>query len=299
MTKSGSPRESARRTNGPGMKTDVVPFEVYALRYARHSGRKPADNYLGGGDFHDAASNLDYFVWVLRRADEVFVVDTGFAEEAAKQRGRELLTRVVDGLALLGVDAKEVKDVIITHLHYDHAGTLADFPVARFHVQDAESAYATGRCMCHASLRWPYAVEDIVGFVRKLYAGRVVFHSGESELAPGLSVHLVGGHTAGLQVVRVWTKRGWVVLASDAAHLYGNFDRTIPFPAVYNVGDMLEGYGVLRRLADSEEHIVPGHDPQVMLRYGAVSKALEGVAVRLDSPPARAKLADIRRASRK
>src|SRR5690606_25639296 len=120
---------------------------------------------------------------------------------------------------------------------------------------------------CHPALRNPFAVEDIVSFVRKLYAGRVVFHQGESVLTPGLSVHLVGGHTAGLQVVRVYTERGWVVLASDASHLYGNIEHETPFPIVHNVEAMLEGYRTVRQLADSPDHIVPGHDPAVMHRY--------------------------------
>ncbi|GAB4749627.1 hypothetical protein OkiPb01554_11850 [Bordetella pertussis] len=194
----------------PGGDTlNCAPFDVYAIRYARHSGRIAADNYLGKVDFHDAESDLDYYVWALRRGDEVYVVDTGFAEDAARQRGRELLMRPAQGLALIGIDATQVRDVILTHLHYDHAGTLGDFPAATFHVQDAEPAYATGRCMCHGPLRHPYDVEDVVGFVRKVYAGRVSFHNGQTELAPGLSLHLVGGHTGGLQIVRVWTQRGW------------------------------------------------------------------------------------------
>jgi glyoxylase-like metal-dependent hydrolase (beta-lactamase superfamily II) len=124
-----------------------------------------------------------------------------------------------------------------------------------------------------------------VSFVRKLYAGRVTFHDGVAELAPGLTLHRVGGHTDGLQVVRVWTHRGWVVIASDATHLYANFQRQSPFPAVYNVGDMIEGYNTIRRLADSEDHIVPGHDPLVMRRYPALSSELADIVVRLDTPP--------------
>ncbi|WP_459615882.1 N-acyl homoserine lactonase family protein [Bordetella sp. 2513F-2] len=265
--------------------TPADPFEVYAIRYAYHDGRRASDNYLGSVDFHDAESNLDYFVWVLRRGEEVYLVDTGFGQEAASQRGRQLLLRPAQGLALLGIQAESIRDIIITHLHYDHAGTLDDFPAATLHIQDAEAAYATGRCMCHAVLRHPYDVEDIVDFVRTLHAGRVRFHRGTATLAPGLSVHLVGGHTAGLQIVRVWTQRGWVVLASDATHLYGNIDRDAPFPTVYSVGDMLEGYGIVRAMADSDAHIVPGHDPLVMERYPAPSPELAGRIVRLDVAP--------------
>lgn len=261
------------------------PFELYAIRYAHHGHRSAADNYLGGGDFHDAGSDLDYYIWVARRGDETYVIDTGFGQTAADTRGRTLLMTAPQGLALLDIDANAVREVILTHLHYDHAGTLSAFPQARFHVQDAEPAYATGRCMCHSALRAPYDVEDVVGFVRTLYAGRVAFHRGTHELAPGLSVHLVGGHSAGLQIVRVWTARGWVVLASDATHLYGNIDRGIPFPAVHNVEHMLEGFNTVRILAESDDHIIPGHDPQVMLRYPAPAEALRGKVVALHHAP--------------
>jgi glyoxylase-like metal-dependent hydrolase (beta-lactamase superfamily II) len=268
------------------MSSDVEPFELYALRYARHAERLAEHNYIGGADFHDADSELDYFVWVARRGAESYLVDTGFGAEAARQRGRELLLPVPEALAQIGLHAAEIKNVIITHLHYDHAGSLADFSNATIHLQASEAAYATGPCMCHAALRHPFAVEDVVAYVRTLYEGRVIFHRGAAELAPGLSVHWVGGHTAGLQVVRVWTRRGWVVLASDATHLYGNLERDHPFPIVYHVGEMLEGYRVVRELADSQHHIIPGHDPMVMQRYPAASPELAGKVARLDLPPA-------------
>jgi len=128
-----------------------------------------------------------------------------------------------------------------------------------------------------------YEVEDVVGMVRRAYAGRVCFHDGDSELAPGVSVHLIGGHTMGLQVVRVATRRGWVVLASDASHFYANMEQVRPFPIVYSVISMVQGYGRLRELADSPAHIIPGHDPLVFERYPAPSNsASQGIVVRLD-----------------
>ena len=83
-------------------------------------------------------------------------------------------------------------------------------------------SYATGRCMCNGLLRHPFSVEHVTLMVRHVYGERVTFHSGDGEVAPGVTVHRVGGHSDGLQVVRVETARGPVVLASDAAHYYGN-----------------------------------------------------------------------------
>ena len=85
--------------------------------------------------------------------------------------------------------------------------------------------------------------------------------------------------------MRVWTRRGWVVVASDASHLYANMEQGRPFPIVYNVADMLEGHRRLAQLAQSPRHIVPGHDPLVMRRYQAPGRELDGVAVRLDAEP--------------
>jgi glyoxylase-like metal-dependent hydrolase (beta-lactamase superfamily II) len=139
--------------------------------------------------------------------------------------------------------------------------------------------------MCHAPIRHSYDIEDVVKMVRRLYDGRVAFHDGDQELAPGISVHFVGGHTMGLQMVRVWTKRGWVVLASDAAHLYANIEQVRPYPIVHNVADMLAGYQRAYALASSPRHVIPGHDPLVLNRYPAPRPELAGIVARLDVDP--------------
>jgi glyoxylase-like metal-dependent hydrolase (beta-lactamase superfamily II) len=259
-------------------------YEVFALRYAT-VGRRPQENFISP-DPHDGPLSMDYFVWAIRGKDRTIVVDTGFGAEAAQKRGRTLLQPPKQALAALGVDCDTVEDVVITHLHYDHAGNLQDFPKAKFHLQDAEIAYATGRLMGHDMLRHAYDVEDVVAMVRRVYAGRVVFHDGAAEIAAGVTLHRVGGHTQGLQVVRVPTARGFVVLASDASHYYANLRNRDPFPIVVDVGAMLEGYRTVERLADSSDHIVPGHDPEVMRLYPraeTVDGKTEAVALHL--PP--------------
>lgn len=258
-------------------------YEVYAIRYATREARRA--NHFIGGDPHDAPMPMDYYLWLIRGAGREYVVDTGFGAEVARQRRRTLLRTPAEGLALLSVDAAKVSEVIITHLHYDHVGTFDAFDAARFHLQDAEMAYATGRYMCHHPFSHGYEVEEVVGMVRMVYKDRVVFHDGDAELAPGLSLHRIGGHTAGLQCVRVHTQRGWVVLASDTCHFYEHYEKKRVFTTMFHVGDALEGYGTLRRLADSDSHVVPGHDPEVMRRYPAATPALEGIVARLDVAP--------------
>lgn len=273
-------RQPISRT--PDNNDDI--YEVYAIRYARMAQRKRRDNFILPPDPHDGPMPMDFFVWLLKSPSRIILVDTGFSAETARRRQRDWDRCPVEALRVLGVAPEDVQDVVITHLHYDHAGNLPKLPNARFHVQDLEMDYATGRCMCHAPLRHAYAVEDVVELVRKVYADRVQFHDGDSILAPGVELMLIGGHTRGLQSVRVRTARGWVVLASDASHYYENMDRASPFPIVFNVADMLEGHRRLAREADSPEHVVPGHDPQVLTRYPRVSGDEVGIAC-LHLPP--------------
>lgn len=259
-------------------------YEVYAVKYGEMKNRPMSENFIGG-DPHDTSCPLDYFVWAIVGKERTFIVDTGFDHQEAAARGRELQRLPKEGLAMIGVDAARVEDVIVSHLHYDHAGTLGDFPNARFHLQDSEMEVATGRCMCHEFMRKPYSVEHVVQMVRKVYAEQVVFHDGDQEIAPGISVHLCSGHAKGLMSVRVKTRRGYVMVASDATHFYMNFEDGKPFPIVWSVGEMIESWQKLKRLGDSDKHVVPGHDPLVLKRYPAASSELEGIVASLHENP--------------
>jgi len=259
-------------------------YEVHAVKYARHA-RLAERNFLTPDPHDRGEMPLDYFVWAIIGRDRTIVVDTGFGDSVARRRGRELIRSPAQGLAAIGVDAGRVPDVILSHMHFDHAGNHAMFPAARYHIQDREMQFCTGRCMCHHDLQHPFEVEDVTAMVQRVFAGRAQFHDGAGEVAPGVTVHHVGGHSLGLQVVRVRTRRGWVVLASDASHFYANFRDRSAFAVVADVPATLDGFETLRRLASSDDHIIPGHDPVVMARYPASAPGLDGIAARLDVEP--------------
>jgi glyoxylase-like metal-dependent hydrolase (beta-lactamase superfamily II) len=259
-------------------------YEVYAIKYATMQNRTRGDNFITADD-HAAPMPIDYYVWVLKNKERTIVVDTGFDTAEGAKRGRNVLRLPREGLAMAGVEAGKVEDVIVTHMHYDHAGTLDHFPRARFHISPLEMAFTTGPLMCLDTFRHSMTADHVCAMVRNLFDGRVAFHGDDEQIAPGITVHHIGGHTPGMQSVRVKTKRGWVVLASDACHFYEEMERKKPFPVVYHVEDMIAGWSKLKRLAESPQHVVPGHDPLVMRQYPALKRSLEGVVVRLDVKP--------------
>jgi glyoxylase-like metal-dependent hydrolase (beta-lactamase superfamily II) len=261
------------------MKLERPHFEVYAVRYATREAR--SGEHFHGQDPHDVPMPMDYFVWVAVSDDHTVVVDAGFTAEVAARRGREHLRCPTEGLGELGVDCGRVPLVILTHLHYDHVGNLEKFPAATFVVQDEEMGFWTGRYAGRPHFRGMVEPEDVLHLVRENFAGRLRFVAGSEEVVPGIEVHRVGGHSRGLQVVKIETLKGGVVLASDAAHFYANLEQDRPSSIVADLAQMYGAFDLVRSLADSPEHVVPGHDPLVMERFPPAKKGLEGVAVRI------------------
>lgn len=251
--------------------TDDGVYNLYALRYARQLGRMAKDNFLpspmAGSDAHDGPMPVSYYIWIIHNRFRTIVVDTGISPLMSVERKRALDIDPIEALARIGVDPDMVEDVILTHLHYDHSSNLHRFDRARLHVQKAEAAYVTGSCMCEPFMRAPFDIEDIVTLMRRLYADRVVFHDGDTLPFPGISLHILPGHSPGIQAVRVMTPRGPVLLASDVSHFYVNFLQQRPFRVTVDVQATLNSYWRLKKIAGSTDRIIPGHDPKVRALY--------------------------------
>ena len=271
--------------------TTGIAYEILALRYGIFDGRVRANNFMMAED-HLAPSPLDFYVFAIRGPigdpdPRVIVMDTGFNPVSAARRGRSMIATPDETLRQAGIEPNEVKQVVLTHLHWDHAGGMAYFPNAVFHLQDSEMGFATGRCMCQPFLRRPFDVDDVQSAVGALYAQRIQFHDGASEgpaeIAPGITLHLVGGHSGGMQSMRVPTRRGPVVLAGDAVHLWENIQTRNPFPIVVDMARMLAGFDLLEGLCDGPDHLIPGHDPLILKRFPMAGDNPN--IVRLDLPP--------------
>ena len=243
-------------------------WNVYAVKYAERNNRTRAESFLDD-DHPTAPHGMDYFVWVLESGDARILIDTGYDKKEADRRGRPILRDPAEAIGALGIAAETVDTVVITHLHYDHAGGLDRYPNATFHLNPAEMAFATGPCMCDDTLRMPFTADHVCEMVQHLYAGRLIYNASESEIAPGVTLHLVGGHSQGLQVVRVMTASGPLCLASDAAHYYENFEKGLLFPIVVDPHDMTAGFKKIVDLGGDASRVIPGHDPLVRERCPA------------------------------
>ncbi len=257
-------------------------WQVRALKYADRNSRTRADSFIVDDD-HDSQHSMDYFIWVLQSSERVIVVDTGYEYKEAARRDRPIIRDAAKSLEVIGIRAEDVDTVIITHLHYDHAGGLDRFPNAKFHLQKSEMEFATGPCMCEPDLQIPFTVEHVCEMVHKVYSGRVIFHDGDGEVEGGVTVHRIGGHSAGLQAVRVKTTSGYLCLASDASHYYENFMLQKPFPIVHDLKLMTAGFETIQNLASEKSLVIPGHDPLVTKLFPADGRS--GFVWRLDQGP--------------
>lgn len=245
-------------------------YEVHALCYGRREGTR-GQHFLGcAAGEADQPHPTAYYVWLARSAQHTVLIDAGIHPTRVPpgldyRRPAELLDSI-------GVAAGDVDLVVLTHLHYDHAGTVADFPGARYVVQRAELAYWTGPWAKRIRREHWLLDEDALGHVR---GDRLSEVDGDVEVLPGLSVHLVGGHTAGMQIVRVATAAGPVVVASDASHFYENLDDDRPAPLLHSMPGV---YGAFDRIRELGGIVLPGHDPQVLERYPAAGRDVVRVA---------------------
>jgi glyoxylase-like metal-dependent hydrolase (beta-lactamase superfamily II) len=248
-----------------------TPYRIHAIRYAHRACTSSEAFY---GDHHARPMTMDYFVWALANGTHTVVVDLGFTEPVGTRRGRQFLRCPSKGLAEIGIDCARVEHVILSHFHYDHVGNYALFPNATFYVQDAEMAFYTGRHAGLPAFRHSVEVDDVCALVRLNYEGRLVFVDGSREIVPGVSVHKVGGHTAGMQIVTVDHARGRAVVASDASHYYRNLEQRIPFNTLHDLPGMYRAFDRIRELAGAPDLVIPGHDPMVLERLQRVGDGI-------------------------
>lgn len=241
--------------------------DEYEILVVRHGAAptKRSDVYLNHKLYgeEDGPAPTHYYFWIIRNASRTVLVDTGFSARAAAERHKEVLLAPDRAYELLGVDTAAPHTLIVTHCHYDHLGNINLFPSSQILISAAELQFWKSEVARKHLIAYYAEDEELAALRRAEEEGRVNTFSGTTEVAPGIEIIEVGGHTPGQSMVRVATTEGPVLLASDAVHFHRELDDDMPFTAVTNLPDLYRGLETVRQMLKEGQvtRVLTGHDP--------------------------------------
>lgn len=262
----------------PAQSDGKPTYEIYAIRYASIPDF-PVAGLVKGAD-PSRKLEIAMTVWLIKGNGRNVLVDSGFyRDQFFKQWKVNNFIKPSEAVALSGVKPEDVTDVIITHMHWDHADGMDLFPKAKIWIQKDEYTYYTGEAWQSPRTHGGIDPDDVLTIVKLNMQGRVGLLNGDTqEIVPGITCYTGGKHTWQSQYVGVKAKDGVVVLASDNMYLYENLDKHVPIAATLDADSNLRAQGRMKQIAASPKFVIPGHDPAVFDRFPKVAERV----VRID-----------------
>lgn len=251
----------------------VPVYEVYAVRYATIPGF-PLRSLVAGAP-RGERTDLAMMFWVIREpgpGGRVILFDAGFYRDKfmSQWKPRDYVSPA-QAVGRLGIEPGDVSDIILSHIHWDHADGVDLFPGARVRLQQQEYDYYVGPG--GAPLHPAIDSLDAAMLFKFDTEGRVVKIPGDgAEVLPGIHAYLGGKHTYASEYLTVPTRSGTVVLASDNVYLYRNLDDHRPIAQTLDSLSNLAAQQRMLRLASTRSLIVPGHDPLVFERFPKIAE---------------------------
>jgi glyoxylase-like metal-dependent hydrolase (beta-lactamase superfamily II) len=255
---------------GAGFLAAQPNYEIYAIRYATLKDF-PVRGLIAGAD-RSRQMDIAMMVWLIKGDGKNILFDSGFYRDKFINE-RHPVDYVKPSVAVerAGVKAEDISDVIISHIHWDHADGFDLFPGAKIWIQKEELEYYAADAW-NGKKRSAADPEDIVGLVKLNTEGRVLLVNGDAQqIFPGITAYIGGKHTYQSQYLTVKTAAGTVVLASDNVYLYENLEKHVPIAQTLDAESNLRQQDRMKQMAASEKLIIPGHDPAVMKNFPEVA----------------------------
>jgi glyoxylase-like metal-dependent hydrolase (beta-lactamase superfamily II) len=268
-------------------------WRVYVMEYAR-SKNQPWVN-LVSGMYDEGTVDLPFSFILAQRDDRNVLVDTGFMQGEHKSAfprkfGIPTWISPVRLLAEMNVSADAITDIVLTHAHFDHMGSIAEFPNAHIYIQKSEllswyEAFALPRRYSHLT-----AIVDPDNMRTALDASiahRVTLIDGDKDnVMPGMHVRLGGGHTIGQQFVIIETKGGRQVISGDCVYsrrqFTGHNNDGVFVPLNNAIGSVWEQLKTIDKMNDELggdlSHLVILHDTERWKAHKLV-KEVEGFRI--------------------
>jgi len=244
-------------------------YEIYAIRYAT-IGDFPVAGLVSGAD-PSRKLDIAMMVWLVKGEGRNILVDAGFYREQFFRQWKSIkdFQKPSEALARVGLKPEDITDVIISHMHWDHADGMDLFPKARIWIQKDEYSYYTGDAWHAKKTHGGIDPDDVLAIVKLNMDGRVETVNGDQEIMPGIACYVGGKHTYQSQYVSVSTAKGTAVLASDNMYLYENLEKHVPIAATLDADSNLRAQDRMKQIASDPRLIIPGHDPAVFTRFPA------------------------------
>jgi glyoxylase-like metal-dependent hydrolase (beta-lactamase superfamily II) len=251
----------------PAVAQSKPNYEVYAIRYATLPDF-PVSELVAGAE-PTRKLDIAMMIWLVRGDSRNILVDSGFYHERFfKDWQVKDFTKPSETLKRVGLKPEDITDVIITHMHWDHADGMDLFPNARIWIQKDELQYYAGEAWQSKDTHGGIDEEDVLTLVRLNTQGRVGLVNGDAqEIIPGVTCYTGGKHTYQSQYVGVQTAAGTVVLASDNMYLYENLERHAPIATTVDAASNLRAQDRMKQIATRPGFIIPGHDPAVFSKF--------------------------------
>lgn len=250
-------------------------WDLYVLEFARSHQQPWVD--LVSGMYEDGKVDLPFSFTLAQSGDRNVLIDTGFMQDEtssgfSRKFGIPNWISPVRMLAELGVAAEDVTDIVVTHCHFDHMGSIKEFPNARLIIQKSELLTWYEAIALPPRFGYLTAIIDPDNLRTALEASiehRVMMVDGDRDnVLPGIHVRLGSGHTIGQQFVIVETGRGRLVISGDCVYsrmqLTGRNNDGVFMPLNNATGSVWEQLKTLDKLNNEiegdQERLIVLHD---------------------------------------